>query len=300
MSWFYLALLAPLLYAIVNLLDDNLLRYVYKSPYFATVSAGLYGSLPLLSRLFIHAPNISPGLATLSVSAGFLTLAYYFFYFKGLESDTPSIVVALFGLAPATIPFFAHFVVHERLPALAVAGFLVVLVASLGLAVADLKQLKFSKALLPVVVAVVFMDVVAIMTKYVYQQADFYPAYLYFSAGMGLSGVFFFFAKFTQNKQTFIEVKKVLKRLLPVFIAAELTGLAAEFTLNLAISRGPVSLVKVIEGIQPMFVLLIALALYPFSPKYFREAEEGKPVRKFILMAVVVSGLAIIAIATKA
>ena len=299
MSWFYLALLAPLLYAIVNLLDDNLLSFVYKSPYLATVSAGFYGALPLLSRFFIHARALPASLASLAVMAGCLNLAYYFFYFKGLESDSPSTVIALFGLAPATIPFFARFIVHEHLAAMEIVGFAVVLLASLGLAARDLKQLKFSKALMFVAIAVVSMDIVAIATKYVYQRADFYPVYLYFSAGMGLGGIGFFLLKFADNKRAVREIGKSIKKLLPVFIIAELTGLAAEFTLNLAISRGPVSLVKVIEGIQPMFVLLIAFGLYPFWPKYFREAEEGKPTRKFILMAVIIAGLALISVSAK-
>jgi drug/metabolite transporter (DMT)-like permease len=299
MSWFYLALLAPLLYAVVNLLDDNLLSFVYKSPYLAAVSVGFYGTLPLLSRFFIHASAIPAHLAVLSVMAGWLTLVYYFFYFKGLQSDSPSIVIALFGLAPATIPFFAHFIVHERLAPLEIAGFVIVLLASLGLAVNDLKRLKFSKALVFISIAVILTDIISITTKYVYQRTDFYPAYLYFSVGMGLGGICFLFLKFQDNKRTIREISKSIKKLLPVFIVAELTGLAAEFTLNLAISRGPVSLVKVIEGIQPMFVLLIALGLYPFWPKYFREAAEGNLARKFALMIIIIAGLAVISVAAK-
>src|SRR5665213_2740347 len=164
MSWFYLALLAPLLYAVVALLDDNLLSFVYKSPYLSAVSAGFYGALPLLSRFFIHAHALPTRLAVLAATAGVLNLAYYFFYFKGLESDSPSIVIALFGLAPATLPFFAHFIVHEHLAALEIAGFTVVLLASLGLAVTNLRRLKFSKALIFVTIAVVFMDMMALMT----------------------------------------------------------------------------------------------------------------------------------------
>src|ERR1700722_5282785 len=117
MSWFYLALLAPLLYAVVNLLDDNLLSFVYKSPYLAATSAGFCGALPLLSRIFIQSHSLSLSLSFLAAGSGFLTLAYYFFYFKGLQAETPSVVIALFGLAPATIPFFAHFIVHEHLSA---------------------------------------------------------------------------------------------------------------------------------------------------------------------------------------
>ena len=294
MTWFYLALLVPLLSAIVNLLDDNLLQFVYKSPYVAGVSAGFYGSLPLLSLFFLDAHALPANLGILAFLAGMLTLLYYLFFFKGLDSEVPSIVVAMFGLAPATIPFFAHFIVHEKLAMLQVLGFMIVLVASLGLAVTDIKKLKFSKALIFVTIAVVFMDASSIMTKYVYQRADFYSVYMYFSAGIGAGALAVFLYKYDDNIKAIKLISKSIKRLLPLFMLTELIGVSAEFTANQAISRGPVSLVKVIEGIQPMFVLLIALALYPVKPKFFREAEEGGAKQKFILMAVIIAGLAII------
>jgi drug/metabolite transporter (DMT)-like permease len=300
MAWFYIALLATLLYAIVNLIDDNLLGFVYKSPYIATVSAGFYGALPLMSRLFIPAPHIALSLGLLIMAAGFLNLAYYFFYFKGLESDSPSIVIALFALAPATIPLLAHFIVHENLTAIEVVGFVIILVTSFGLSSTDVRHFKFSKALGYVAVSAVFMDAVAIITKYVYQRVPFYPAYLYFSAGMGLAGICFFLLKLDENRHAVRGIAKNLKKLLPVFILAEVAGLAAEFTLNLAISRGPVSLVKVVEATQPVFVLLIALTLYPLAPRYFREAREGNVVKKFVLMTVVIFGLVLISVGAKA
>lgn len=179
MTWFYLALLAPFFYAIVNLFDDNLLRYVYKNVYMATVFAGLFGAVPLAALIF-KAPHITVSLAALSVLAGFLTTTYYHYYFKGLESDSPSVVITLFNLAPATIPIFAYFLVDERLRQVQILGFLIVLIASVGMAATDLKKFKFSKALVPVIMAVIYMDVVSLILKYVYQETSFFGAYMFF------------------------------------------------------------------------------------------------------------------------
>lgn len=93
MTWFELALLVPLIAAIVTLLDDNLLRYVYKSPAMAACFAGIFGGLPLLTRPFIHSDTVSISVALAAFLAGLLTLVYYYFYFKGLSSDSPSVVV---------------------------------------------------------------------------------------------------------------------------------------------------------------------------------------------------------------
>lgn len=293
MDWFYLALLAPLLYAVVVLFDDSLLRFVYKSPYIGTIAAGFFGVLPLVAALF-RPVSIPAGLAGLALLSGFLTITYYFFYFKGLEVESPSVVVALFNLAPATIPIFAHFLVHENLQTAQLVGFAIILLASIGISAVDIKKFKFSRALLPILIAVACMDAVSIITKYVYQNVDFFPAYMYFSAGMGIGGLTFLLINWTGNKKNLADIGKIFKKVLPFFLVAELVNLAAEFTLNLAISRGPVSLVKAVEGVQPMFMLLLALLLYPFAPKFFREAEEGGIAKKFVLMAVAVVGLVII------
>ncbi|HVX57843.1 MAG TPA: EamA family transporter [Candidatus Saccharimonadales bacterium] len=297
MSWFYLALLAPLLYAVVVLFDDSLLRFVYKSPYIGTIAAGFFGILPLVAVLF-RAVSIPANLALLALLAGFLTITYYFFYFKGLEVEAPSVVIALFNLAPATIPVLAHFLVHEDLQGIQLLGFLIILLASTAIAVVDIKSFKFSDALLPVLIAVICMDAASIITKHVYEHAQFFSAYMYFCMGMGLGGLAFLLLNFSENKKNLASIGKVLKKVLPFFIAAELCNVAAEFTINLAISRGPVSLVKAIEGVQPMFMLVIALLLYPIAPKFFREAEEGGVVRKFALMAVAVVGLVLIGVTT--
>ncbi len=300
MSWLILALLAPLLFAVVNILDDNLLAFVYKSPYLAASFAGFFGTLPVTTLLFFDFQSMPTNLAILATISGLLTVVYLYFYFKGLATESPAVVVAILGLAPTLLPVLGYFLLGERLTGLEVLGFVIVLLASLALAIPDLKDFKVSKAFVPLLAAVLFIDIVSISTKFVYDRASFYSAFMLYSMGMGLGGLFFYYLKRRDNKQTLRAIRNDIKMLLPIFIVAELTALAAEFTLNLAVDRGPVSLVKVIEGIQPMLVLLIALALHPFWPKYFREAKEGQLPKKFLLMVIIVIGLSLIGFASRA
>jgi hypothetical protein len=41
---------------------------------------------------------------------------------------------------------------------------------------------------------------------------------------------------------------------------------------------------------MPLYILLIAVLLYPRWPKYFREAESGRRRIKFSLLAVMIIG----------
>ncbi len=301
MSWFYLALLVPIIYAVLNLIDDNLLHYVYEGPYMAASIAGVFGSLPLVSLAFLHTHTIPLRLASMAIAAGFLTALYLFFYFKALDVEQPSVVIALFGLVPATLPFLSHWFLNEQLTSLEITGFVVVLAASFLLALTDVKKFKFSAALVPVVSAVVLIDILSLLSKHVYDNTQFYPAYMYFSSGLGLGGIYFLLIMiFNKTVKQFKTLKGSLLKVIPILLVAEVTALAAEFTLNLAISRGPLSVVKVIEGTQPMFVLLIAMILYPLAPKLFREAAEKGKARKLFLMGVILIGLVLINIATKA
>lgn len=295
MSWFFLALLAPFIYAIVNLIDDSLMRFIYKSPYLAAAVSSIFGALPLLSLFVADWSPISWSFASMMIIAGMLTSFYYFFYFKALEKEAPSVIVAMFSLIPATLPIFAYFLLDERLSAVQLAGFLVVMLASLGLALTDVRKLQFSKAIFAVLAVVLLVDIISLLTKYVYDRAVFYPAFMCFSAGIGVGGVYFLFAAIKRKtKDDLSALRGRLKKLLPILLTVELFGVAAEFTTNLAVSRGPVSLVNVLEGTQPIYVLAIALLLFPFAPKLFREASEGGLAKKFTLMGVIIVGLFII------
>jgi drug/metabolite transporter (DMT)-like permease len=141
---------------------------------------------------------------------------------------------------------------------------------------------------------VLFVDASSLISKYVYDRADFFSAYMFFALGMGVGGLLYLLIKLSDNKSELRNIRRKIRFLLPVFVIAELTAVAAEVTLNASISKGPVSLVKVVEGVQPVFVLLFALLLYPIAPKFFREIGQGSINKKLGLMAVMIAGLALI------
>jgi len=254
----------------------------------------------LISLFFIDWTPITIAQTALMLLAGFLTAVYYFFYFKSLAVESPSVVIAMLGLVPATLPILAYFLLDERLTSTQLIGFIVVLIASLALAMTEVKKFKFSAALLPVLIVVTILDTTSLLTKYVYDQAAFYPAFMVFSIGLGLGGIYFALIMFFDKRKHDLSIfKRSIHKLFVIFVVVELLAVGAEFTSSLAVSRGAVSLVRVVEGIQPMYLLLIALLLHPLSPKHFREATEGQLVKKFGLMIVISSGLVLINIASK-
>lgn len=290
MDWFYVALLSPALFAVVNILDDNLLRSVYRTPFFGAIVSGLFSLLPLISLFFVTITIPPLPILLLCLLIGFLTVSYYLFYFKGLSLDAPSIVISLFNMSPAFVPFLAYVFLHETLEVNEYIGFIVILLASVGISVIEIKKLKFSPALYPIAFASFMYAIIAILQKYIYSFVDFWSGYIFISIGLGL-GAIFYMVFFKEGRAFPKEFKRIFKKWIFIFVIVELIGISAELSINYAISQGPVSLVKVIEGIQPMYVLLFAILFFPFFPKYFREATHGNIAKKIFFMGLMLVGL---------
>lgn len=294
MSWFYLALLAPLLYAITILIDDNLLRHVYRNAHVATIISGCFGILPasLILLLGQGQESIAGPLIGLSILGGFLLVVSYYFYFRGFETAEPSVVAALFCLTPVAIPFFAHFIVDERLSLLAICGFTAVVAAAFLYSLTDIKKFTVSKALVPVLTSALLIDTVSVANKYIYARADFYTAYIYFSIGMFIGGLVFL--ALAARPGADVGLRKVMRSkslgILTLIVCVELFNLAAEFLHDRALSLGPVSLVNALENLQPLYILLISVTLFPFFPRFFREAQSGSNRLKVVLSVVLVAG----------
>lgn len=293
MNWLFFALISPLLFAIAILIDDHLLRNAYKGPTAGAIISGFFGLIPVILILAAgRATRLPEELVLLSLVSGIAVVVGYFLYFKALQHEEPSIVSALMCVSPAIIPFIAYFVVDERLSTTAYIGFAIVITAGFLYSLSDVKKFKISKSLLPILTAAIIFDVVSIANKYVYTKADFFAAYLYFSLGIFLGGVIFF--GFLRLSSSDVQIKDVYRKnsvkLLLLLALAEFTILAGGFAADRAASLGSISVVKALANLQPLYVLGFALLLYPFFPKYFREAESGNRGYKLILLGLILIG----------
>ena len=295
MHWLTLALIAPFIYALVNLIDDNLLRTVYKSSYVATIISGLFGGVPLLALMFKSLGPFSDKFAAIAVLVGFLTVVFYYNYFRSLEKEHPSVVVSLIGTSPVLIAALAYVFLGERLSGLQFAGLLLVLIGSLGLSYNRHEKLKLTPSIKHVIYAAVVVSVYSILAKYIYQNVDFYTGYMFLSLGMLIGGlVFLIRLRMVESEASIHKLRKTVKKYWALFLVTELLGLLAEFIMNLAISRGPLTPVRVIENIQPVYVILIAAVLFPFRPNLSREISEGGLARKLLLICVCAIGLGLV------
>ncbi len=294
-NWLHLALIAPMLWSAVVLIDDNLLRKVYRSAGFAAMAAGLFGVFPFLFfAVTDQNPVPAPKILAISIATGIITVCFYYFYFKALSTDEPSTTIAILNLAPVIVLVLAAVYLREQLSNSQYAGIAVILAASFYLSVRDIKKFKFSKSIFFCTIASLFYAVGSITAKYAYEQASFRTIFPWIAFGYFVAGTTILsFGRFHKQTQKLIKKSGIL--LFFVLIFVELLNLGGEFVQGLAISRGPVTVIRTIEGVQPIYILLFAILLRPLFPSYFREHVDKKLPGKLLGMVVMLGGLYLIA-----
>ncbi|MEK7059802.1 MAG: DMT family transporter [Patescibacteria group bacterium] len=291
MSWFVLALIAPLVWAVVNLIDDHLLRSVYRSATIGAVLSGVIGFLPALYIYIFHQPQVAePKLILSAVAAGMLTVLFYYFYFRTLQTDDPSVAIALNNLAPAIVPFLAFFLLSERLQPLQYAGIGIIVIASSLIGALDIKKLKFAKSVWYALCGAICYAMVSILAKYAYEGASFGDIYFWIAVGFGVGGIIAFILLKEKNQLRQLISSKD-KKLVTLLLGVELLNMAGELIQGAAINGGPVSIVRGLEGIQPLYVLTIGIVLARFLPNHFRERRDERFNKKIICMGFMIVGL---------
>ena len=86
---------------------------------------------------------------------------------------------------------------------------------------------------MPVILAVFFIDAAALLNKYAFEKADFYPVYLCFCVGMLLGGLLMLPSQVRAKSAGRKAIRKLGLKLLPFFALVELANLGAEFTVKL-------------------------------------------------------------------
>jgi len=119
MSWFFIALLSPVLHAAANHIDKYLLSRYFKGGGTATliIFSSIFG-LVVLPFIVLIEPNvldITPSHALLLLLSGIIYTVYLIPYFYALNQDEASIVVPLFQTVPIFGYILAYFVLGETL-----------------------------------------------------------------------------------------------------------------------------------------------------------------------------------------
>jgi drug/metabolite transporter (DMT)-like permease len=254
--WLGFALLAPLLWAASNVIDERLVRGTSLLPWTMVAISGAFGSTPAVLLLNWHWPGWST--AALAAATGTLSVLVYFPYFVALGKEPAARVVVMWNLSPVLVLGLAATFLGEH-PARFAAIAVGLLVASSVLAAyRGVEVRRWSEASLWMLVASASLATDSVMEKAVYGRVAFSVGLPWIALG-SLLGTVLILAAAPKSRGRMRDVLAL--RLGALVVLNEGLNLLASWSLSYATSRGPVGFVAAVGGLQPLFVLLFQAAI---------------------------------------
>lgn len=267
-TWLLMALIAPFLWALVAIIDTYSVHGIYEDEYDGMIVSGMFQAFPWLLVLTGVVKFTFPGaqIAALAFAAGGMFVLSFFCYYKALfVYNDSTLMQIIWNLSIPVVPFLAWMIIGEVLTNSHYAG---IGIAFVGILLFNLdgkmKRIRFSRVAFPMAGAVVLLSFGTVIAKKAYDLSvsDFWSVFLLFSFGATITS----FAMLVIGKKNAIEKAKKIAKLsgkyFYFFALAEGMSLAGTITSQKAISLTPaVSFVTVIEGLVPVFIMIVSLFL---------------------------------------
>jgi bacterial/archaeal transporter family protein len=296
MYWFWIALAAPLIWAITNYVDKFLVSQYFKGGNAGalTIFSGLIGFLIAPVILLFKFEEIVNSAANywLLVASGVLYILWIPPYLYALEKDDASLVIPLFQLVPVFAFVTGWIFLREMLTSHQfLGGSLIIAGAVLISLELSMKRIALKKRMLFLMGTASFVVALySLFFKIGAKGIDYWAASFWFYLGFGLGGVLFLL--YPPFRRQFLHTLQSNRAVvIPLNISNELLNIVGVILINFAFLLSPLALVWVVSGLQPVFVFLIGILLTLFFPKVIKEnIARGHLVQKILAILVIFLG----------
>ncbi len=299
LEWIGFTFIAITIWAALNVMDNYLSNKIVKSSLALLTLWGFFNLLASIAVFIAFRPNIleiESSILILLIAAGILYNLSILCYLKALKSEDTSHVIAYWNIGSLFVPIIAFIFLNERLRLNEYLAIPLILISSFIISIRDTKNLfKPSKGLFLMVFASLFIAFVSIVQKFILVKG------IHFITLFIL--IFFFRSIISQilliNKKIREEHFKVLKqtKTVLIFLVGAILVIISSLAHLYALSIASVSLISVVESIQPLIVLLYAILFSRFFPKLFKEEIDKKSIAiKGIAFIVMIFGIYLLSI----
>lgn len=300
MTWFLIALVAPFLWAIVNIADQYLIanfsqREKERSSGGLVIFSSIIGIIiALLILIFTNGIFDIPLLdKSILLFAGLLTVVWIILYLYTLEIEEVSNVIPWFLMVPVFGYILGYIFLGETLTNSQMIGSLIIL-CGLVLISINFKEGKryFKKKLtLYMVFASMIIAISGILFKYVTIENNFWVSSFWEYLGLGIAGllIFLFIPK---HRNEFLYMHRTGgRKIFFVNVISELMSITGNLMTNFALLLAPVTLVYLVGSLQPALVLILSILGTKFLPHIIKENISTKIlIPKIIAIALMTLG----------
>lgn len=278
----FFAILSPAIFGINNYIDKFLLSKHNISPTVITIYGGIFAFITGLIILYLtgYYP-VDIKTVVIILASGFLTSIYLLPYYKALDIDETSYVIPILQTYPIFVLVLSFIFLGESLSLKQYLGSIVLILGACLLSVEKTKGKLFSwrKASSFALLSGFLFSLAQVLYKFGVTEIPFWNTLPYegFGIALGALAIGLYKGNFKKLKK---ETRKFPKKVYLFMGVNEFGYLIARYTGYFAISLVSVSLVSVLAGFQPLFVLLYGVILSLWLPKILKEVVTKKALTK--------------------
>lgn len=296
MNWFFIALGAPFLWAIVNISDQYLVAKY-------SISRRGSGGLVLFSSLigifvaffiglFVHDVfSISNVDKILLIISGGTTIAWIIFYLFALEIESVSAVVSWFLAIPIFGYILGYIFLHETLSPKEFVGCLIIFLGVILLSI-DFSEQKKTFKWLPafyMIMACFLIAITGIIFKYVTIGNNFWVSSFWQYAGLGFFGILIWLFSEKHRREFSLMNKSGGKKIFTLNMISEILTITGDLLTNYAILLAPVAMVYLVGSFQPAILLFLTLLATKFFPDVVKENTAKKVLIPKIISIIIIT-----------
>lgn len=295
MSWFFIALGAPLLWAFTNHIDKLLLEKYFGDNGVGTlmIFSSIVGIVMLPIFFFVNPDILNIGLqnALILLLGGVIAASVLWLYFEALKDEEASIVVVFYQLIPVFAYLFGYIILGEVLTQLELIAMAVIILGTLVVSVEIDTENNFRlrrKTIYLMTLAAALSAFESVIFKFVAVQEDLWVSLFWDNAGLGVVGIilFLFVAHYRKDFLKTLQTKSFPILSLNGFNEGLYVGGNVLFAYTFLLA--PVALVLLVNAYQPLFVFAIGVILTLFFPKLGAESLTIRNIsQKLVAIAIV-------------
>lgn len=274
------SLIPPFLDSIINYLDKFLLSKYNINSTAITIYSGFFALFSGVIVLMLTGFHLTDFKTTLIITAsGFMGVFILLSYFKALTLDEASRVSSLFQLVPVLVLLLGGILLGEKFLFKQYVGSFLIIASGFLLSIQKIhtRVLAINKAFWYMLLASFFSALVYISFKLGVKELGFWPAIPYEGLGSGLASLcILLYGKNLKNLKE--ERKKISKKVFAYLTISEVIYRSSRFSFYFALSLIPASIIAVLQGFQPLFLLIEGIILSLWFPQIIKEVVTKRTV----------------------
>jgi len=283
MSWFFVTLLAPFLYALTNHIDKLLLGKYFKRGGVGTLIlfSSLLSSLAL-PFLFLGDPlAFTVGLKNIFVlaSVGLLNILVIWFYLLALKDEEASVAIVFYQLVPVLGLILGYFILGEVITKMQLITMAIIIlgttIISFEIDLDNNFRLRH-KTIALMVSASFFWALGSVIFKAVALEENVWRSLFWEHVMLTLVGILVFIFVRSYRTHFLSAIRENSKAVISLNFLNETLYMFGNLVFAFAYLLAPISLILLVDSFQPIFVLAIGIFLTIFFPKISAEKIHAK------------------------